>query len=142
MSTSVIFAYWHYTICLSAFQVCPTSTTCKLWACSILSPVCSLLSFRPGADAAILRQSSTFLRCLLVYHFPLSNPYPVFSYEYHELPLLLLSDQPVLVIPFIRWHRNSRYSFRFTSTICDIIFLIKLHSVHYITLSKTVMLII
>lgn len=54
MSTFVFLAYWHYSICLSAFQVCPTSTTCKRWACSILSLECSPLSFLLGGSPAIL----------------------------------------------------------------------------------------
>ena len=67
MSTSVIFAYWYYSICLSAFQVCPTSTTCKLWACSIQYHEYSQLSFRLGGSFAILRQFSTSLVCRLCF---------------------------------------------------------------------------
>ena len=54
MSTFVFLAYWHYSICLSAFQVCPTSTTYKPYALQVLSLECSPLSFLPGGSPAIL----------------------------------------------------------------------------------------
>ena len=44
----------HYTICLSAFQVCPTSTTYKPYALQVLFLGCSPLSFLLGGSPAIL----------------------------------------------------------------------------------------
>ena len=65
MSTFVFLAYWHYSICLSAFQVCPTSTTYKPYALQVLSLGCSPLLFPEGCFLSILRQSSPCLVSLV-----------------------------------------------------------------------------